>query len=280
MKKIVSLIMTAVISASLFAGCGAKNNDTITVVSREDGSGTRSAFVELLGIVDAKGNDATADTAEVTNSTSVMLATIKGNRNAIGYVSLGSLSDEVKALSVDGVAPTADNIEDGSYAIARPFNVAYKSGALSELDEDFLGFIMSDKGQKIIVEEGYINVSEGDEYAPAGLSGTVVLAGSTSVAPVMDAIADEYKELNPGVTIEIQQSGSSAGITAAIEGVCSFGMASRELKADEVAQLECVAIAMDGIAVIVNSENGVDDIKAEQVKDIYLGAVKNWSEIG
>lgn len=266
-------------SASLFSGCGAKNNDNITVVSREDGSGTRSAFVELLGVVDANGNDATADTAEVTNSTSVMLTTVKGNRNAIGYVSLGSLSADVKALRVDGIAATVDNIKSGSYAIARPFNVAYKSGALSELDEDFLNFVMSDEGQAIVIEEGYINVSEGEAYAPAGLSGTIVLAGSTSVAPVMDVLADRYKELNPGVTIEIQQSGSSAGITSAIEGVCSFGMASRELKTDEAAQLECVTIAMDGIAVIVNNENALSEITAEQVKNIYLGTLKNWSEI-
>lgn len=280
MKKIVSLVMAAVMSASLFAGCGAKTNDNITVVSREDGSGTRSAFVELLKIEDADGNDATVDTAEVTNSTSVMLTTVKGNKNAIGYVSLGALSADVKALKVDGVAATVDNIKNGSYSIARPFNVAYKNGALSGLDEDFLKFIMSADGQAIISEEGYINVSEGEAYTPAGLSGTIVLAGSTSVAPVMDVLADKYKELNAGVTIEIQQSGSSAGITSAIEGVCSFGMASRELKTDEATQLECVTIAMDGIAVIVNNENTVADIKGEQVKNIFLGTVKNWSEIG
>lgn len=280
MKKIVSLLMAAVISTGLFAGCGAKTNDSITVVSREDGSGTRSAFVELLGIVDADGGDAIVDTAEVSNSTSVVITTVKGNKNAIGYASLGSVTGDVKALKINGVAATVDNIKNGSYPVARPFNVAYKNGALSELDEDFLSFILSADGQAIINDKGYISVSEGEPYAPAGLSGKITLAGSTSVAPVMDVLADRYKELNPGVTIEIQQSGSSAGITSAIEGVCAFGMSSRGLKADEAAALECVTIAMDGIAVIVNNENGVSDIKSEQIKNIYLGSIKNWSEIG
>ena len=280
MKKIISLVMAALMSVGLFAGCGGKTSDAITVISREDGSGTRSAFVELLGVVDENGNDATVDTAEVTNSTSVMLTTVKGNRKAIGYVSMGSLSADVKALSIDGAAASVENVKNGSYSVSRPFNVVYRDGALSGLDQDFLSFIMSADGQAIISEEGYISVSEGEAYIPAGLSGTIVLAGSTSVAPVMDVIADRYKELNSGVTIEIQQSGSGAGITSAIEGVCSFGMSSRELKDEEAAQLECVTIAMDGIAVIVNTENTISDISSGQVRDIFLGAVKTWSEIG
>mgnify|MGYP004552180233 CR=1 FL=1 len=279
MKKLISLAMATVMAAGIFSGCGGNRANSISVISREDGSGTRGAFVELFKVEDVDGNDATLDTAEITNSTSVMLTTVSGNRAAIGYVSLGSLSSDVKAVKVDGVDATVENINNGSYTIARPFNIVYQEGTLSELDQDFLNFIMSKDGQEIIADKGYISVSEGETYAPAGLSGTVTLAGSTSVAPVMEVLADKYKELNSGVTIEIQQSGSSAGITSAIEGVCSFGMSSRELKPDEASRLTCVKMAMDGIAVIVNNANSVSDLTSEQVRQIFMGELTDWNKL-
>ena len=233
----------------------------ISVISREEGSGTRGAFVELMGVVDEEDNDITTVNAEITNSTSVMLTTVAGNPASIGYVSLGSLSDEVKALKVDGVEATVDTVKSGDYKVARPFLLAYKDGSLSDVAQDFLNFILSDDGQAIIGEEGYISVAEGNTYEASGLSGKIVLAGSTSVAPVMEVLADAYKALNPDVTIEIQQTGSGAGITSATEGVCDFGMSSRELKDSEAAELASTQIAMDGIAVVGSNENTLDDIK-------------------
>lgn len=305
MKKILVLTMAMLMLFTAFAGCssndsntqGSANNSTnedsstedqnsgsdlgaITVVSREDGSGTRSAFVELMGVLDENDVDMTTQTAEISNSTSVVLQTVAGNKAAIGYVSLGSLNDTVKAVEIDGVAPSIDTVKDGSYAVARPFNIVTK-GEVSDLAADFISFIMSADGQAIIEEEGYISVAENAEsYTASGLSGTISLAGSTSVSPVMDVLADAYKELNPDVTIEIQQSGSSAGISSTIEGVCDIGMASRELKDSEVAEgLTPTVIAMDGIAVIVNNENEVSALTSEQVKEIFLGNVTEWSEI-
>ena len=251
----------------------------ISVISREEGSGTRGAFVELMGVVDADKNDITTLSAEITNSTSVMLTTVAGNTSAIGYVSLGSLSDDVKAVSVDGVEATTDNIKAGSYVVARPFLVAYKDGSLSDLAQDYLNFIMSADGQAIIAEEGYISVADGEAYTASGLTGKLVLAGSTSVSPVMEVLADAYKAINPDVTIEIQQTGSGAGITSAIEGVCDFGMSSRELKDSEKAELTSTQIAMDGIAVIVNNANPVNELTSDQIKSIYLGEITDWSEI-
>ena len=295
-KKILAIAMTALMVVGV-AACGSSSSSSttdsnsadttadgmtgpISVISREEGSGTRGAFVELMGIVDDNDNDITTIDAEITNSTSVMLTTVAGNKQSIGYVSLGSLSDDVKAVKVDGVEASVDDIKNGSYSVSRPFLVAYKDGQLSELAQDYLKYILRADGQTIISENGYISVSDSAEaYTASGLSGKLVLAGSTSVSPVMEKLADAYKALNPDVTIEIQQTGSGAGITSAIEGVCDFGMSSRELKESEAAELKADQIALDGIAVIVNNENPTDDISSENIKNIYLGEVTNWEDV-
>lgn len=251
----------------------------ITVISREDGSGTRDAFTELMGIVDSNGNDATVMSAEITNSTSVMMSTVQGNKRAVGYVSLGSLSDKVKAVKVDGVEPSVDTVKDGTYKLQRPFNIAYKDGSLSDIAKDFISYIKSTEGQKIIEEEGYISIDSDTSYKSSGLKGTVTVAGSTSVAPVMNVLADKYKQLNPGVTVEIQESGSSAGIESAIQGAVEIAMSSRELKDEELETLKSETIALDGIAVIVNQSNSVDELTSQQIKSIYLGEVTKWEEV-
>ncbi len=299
MKKKILALLTASVMVLGVAACSSSTEETttegetteetteeasgmtgaISVISREEGSGTRGAFVELMGVVDEDDNDITTVNAEITNSTSVMLTTVAGNPMAIGYVSLGSLSDEVKAIKVDGVAATVEDINNGTYKVARPFLVAYKDGSLTDVAQDFLNFIMSDDGQAIINEEGYISVAEGNTYTASGMSGRIVLAGSTSVSPVMEVLADAYKALNPDVTIEIQQTGSGAGITSAIEGVCDFGMSSRALTDEEAAELVNTQIATDGIAVVVNNENPVEDMTSDQIKGIYLGEITDWSEI-
>lgn len=278
MKKLTKVFLSMVFAGAMLTGCGS-SSATITAVTREEGSGTRGAFVELMGVVDEDDNDITTVNAEITNSTSVMLTTVAGNPAAIGYVSLGSLSDDVKAVKVDGVAATVEDINNGTYKVARPFLVAYKDGSLTDVAQDFLNFIMSDDGQAIINEEGYISVAEGNTYTASGMTGRIVLAGSTSVSPVMEVLADAYKALNPDVTIEIQQTGSGAGITSAIEGVCDFGMSSRALTDEEAAELVNTQIATDGIAVVVNNENPVEDMTSDQIKGIYLGEITDWSEI-
>lgn len=287
-KKSIMVALTAtMIAGTVLTGCGNDGNDgseisadsDITVIAREEGSGTRSAFVELMGVVDADDKDITVSTAEITSSTSVMLTTVKDNIAAIGYVSLGSLSDDVKAVKVDGVEATAENVKNGSYKVSRPFNIAYKEDKLSDLAKDFISYIMSNEGQAIIEEEGYIAVGATESYTASNLEGKVVLAGSTSVAPVMEKLAEEYMKLNSGVTIEIQQSGSSAGMTSTIEDACDIGMASRDVKDSEIAEgLTATKIAVDGIAVIVNKENTfADDLTSEQIKGIYLGEITTWS---
>ena len=232
-----------------------------------------------MGIVDENDNDITTQTAEVTNSTSVMLSTVAQNEKAIGYVSLGSLSTDVKALKVDGVEATTDNIKAGKYKVARPFNLAYQDGKLTKLDEDFIKYIMSDEGQKIVDKEGYISVDSEGSYKASKLKGKITLAGSTSVAPLMDVLKDEYIKMNPDVSIEIQESGSSAGIQSAIEGATEIGMSSRELKDEEVSKLVSKQIAMDGIAVIVNKANTLDNITSDQVKSIYTGETTTWDKL-
>ena len=291
MKKLICSVMVIALVAISLVGCGSSNNSSndssngnkvtgdITVVSREDGSGTRGAFTELLGIVDDKENDATTESAEITNSTSVMMTTVKGNDNAIGYVSLGSLSDSVKEVTVDGIKGTAENVKSGKYKISRPFNLCYYDGKLSKLAEDLINFIMSDEGQKTVYKEGYISVESGKPYKASGLKGKITVAGSTSVAPLMNVIADEYKKLNPGVTIEIQESGSTAGIQSATEKAVDIGMSSRELKDDEAKTLATKKIAMDGIAVIVNKNNSIDNLTSDQIKSIYLGETTSWDHI-
>lgn len=282
LKKIV--VMALVVAMTTLVGCGngkkeVTEDTNITVISREDGSGTRSAFVELLGIVDKDNKDITVNTAEITSSTSVMITTVKDNITAIGYISLGALSDDVKAVSVDGVEATAENVKNGTYKVSRPFNVAYKEDKLSDVAQDFLSFVMSAEGQAIVTDEGYISIDTEEEYKPSGLKGKVVLAGSTSVAPVMEVLAEKYMELNKNVVVEIQQSGSSAGMTSAIEGACDIGMASRVVKPSELEKgLTALTIATDGIAVIVNMNNHlVYNLTTEQIRGIYLGDITKWS---
>lgn len=261
----------------------AKAEGPITVVSREDGSGTRGAFIELFGI--EQKNDAgekvdyTTEDAEITNSTSVMMTTIAGNTEAIGYISLGSLNDTVKAVKIDGAEPSVETIKDGSYKIARPFNIAVKDG-LSEAAEDFIKFIMSDEGQKVVEENGYISQGSEGAYTAAGLEGKVVVAGSSSVTPVMEKLKEAYVALNPKMNIEVQQNDSTTGMTSAIEGVCDIGMASRELKDSELEQgLKPTVIAMDGIAVIVNNDSPVTELSSENVKAIFTGEATDWEDV-
>ncbi len=259
------------------------NTNPIVVNSREDGSGTRGAFVELFGIEqeDESGEkvDMTIATAEITNSTSVMMTSVAGNPDAIGYISLGSLNETVKAVSIDGVAPSVDTVKDGTYPIARPFNIA-TNGDVSEAAQDFINFIMSAEGQAIVEEEGYIPMDDVTAFEGGSASGDVVVAGSSSVTPVMEVLKEAYNAINPNVNIEVQQSDSTTGMNNAIEGVCDIGMASRELKDSELeAGLTPTVIAMDGIAVIVNLENGIDNLTSEQVKGIYTGELTSWADV-
>ncbi len=275
-KRILTVLAAAALTAATLVSCG-KQNNTITVVSREDGSGTRGAFTELMGI-DKDGTDRTYAKAEISNSTSVVISTVAGNKNAIGYISLGSLNDSVKAVKVDGVDATMDNVKNGSYKISRPFIIATKD-EISDLAADFIKFILSDDGQAIVSEK-YITIGGNGAYTASGLSGKVTLAGSTSVSPLMDELAAAYKALNPDVTIEIQQSGSGAGIQSAIEGVCDIGMSSRELKdSEKEAGLTPTVMALDGIAVIVNKDNSVDALSSEQIQSIYVGETTFWADV-
>lgn len=278
-------MVVGLISCSNGAKTGSEQNapsqtsGAITVISREDGSGTRDAFTELMEITDEDGNDATTMTAEITNSTSVMASTVQGNAKAIGYVSLGSLSDKVKALKVDGVAPSVETVKDGTYKLQRPFNIAYKEAEISETAKDFMAYIMSAEGQAVIEEEGYISIDTTTSYKASGAKGTVTVAGSTSVAPVMNVLADKYRALNPDVTVEIQESGSSAGIESAIQGAVEIAMSSRELTSEELETLKSEKIATDGIAVIVNQSNSFDGLTSQQIKEIYLGNITKWEEV-
>lgn len=275
-KKLLTVLVAAALAAATLVSCG-KQNDTITVVSREDGSGTRGAFTELMGI-EKDGTDRTYAKAEISNSTSVVISTVAGNKNAIGYISLGSLNDSVKAVKVDGVDATVDNVKNGSYKISRPFIITTKDG-ISDLAADFIKFILSDDGQAIVSEK-YITVGGSGAYTASGLSGKVTLAGSTSVSPLMDELAAAYKELNPDVVIEIQQSGSGAGIQSALEGVCDIGMSSRELKdSEKEAGLTPTVMALDGIAVIVNKDNRIGTLSSEQIQSIYIGETTSWADV-
>lgn len=275
MKKITLVLILSLLSFALFASA-APESKSITVISREDGSGTRGAFVELTGVLQNKV-DKTVQTAEITNSTAVVITTVQGNPNAIGYISLGSLSSSVKALSVNGVYPTADAVKSGKYVIARPFNIAYKN--LSDVASDFLAFVMSDNGQNIIEKKGYVRVSSGTAYEAKGISGHITISGSSSVHPVMEVLVEAYESLNPSVDITLMLSDSTTGMNDAISGNSDIGMASRELKDSEKAKLNSQAIAIDGIAVIVNEKNSVSALTVEQVRDIYLGVITDWSSL-
>ncbi len=287
MKKF--LVMTAVMMAA-FTGCGGASDagaedagGRITVISREEGSGTRGAFVELFGIEerDESGEkiDKTTDMAEITNSTAVMMTTVSGNTEAIGYVSLGSLNDTVKTVSIDGVEASVEAIKDGSYKAARPFNIA--TGAeVSEVTQDFINFILSEEGQTIVEENGYISKGDTGAYNGTAPAGKVIAAGSSSVSPVMEKLKEAYQKVNTNASVEVQQSDSTTGMTSVIEGMCDIGMASRELKDSELEKgLIPTVIAMDGIAVVVNHENTVNELDSTEVKEIYTGTVTDWAEV-
>ena len=255
----------------------------ITICSREDGSGTRGAFIELFGIEekDADGNkvDNTTEAAKITNSTSVMLSTVAQDENAIGYVSLGSLNDTVTAVKIDGAEATAENIESGDYKVVRPFNIATKDD-VSEAAQDFINYIMSADGQKVVEDNGYIAVSENAAFKSNGAKGKIVVAGSSSVTPVMEKLAEAYQKVNTGAQVEVQQSDSTTGMTSAAEGTCDIGMASRDLKDSETqAGLTPTAIALDGVAVIVNNKNSLEDISSDAVKNIYTGTTTDWADV-
>ena len=285
MKKLLSIGLASILLLGALAGCGsaqkAAGNDTISVLTREEGSGTRGAFIELLGIEqkDADGNktDKTIATAETTNSTSVMITTVEGNKSAIGYISLGSLDkSKVKDLKVDGVEATAENVKNGTYKVARPFNIATK-GDVSGVASDFIKFILSEQGQQIVEKNGYISEGNTGAYEAANLSGTVKVGGSSSVTPVMEKLQEAYLAINSGAEIELQESDSTTGMTQAIDGTCDIGMASRDLKDSELeAGLTPTAIAMDGICVIVNNANDITDLSTDDIAAIFKGERTEW----
>jgi len=283
MKKLLYKLTGVMLLAGMLTGCGSASSNDISVISREDGSGTRGAFIELFGIEqkDEEGNkvDYTTEEAMITNSTSVMMTTVAGDEYAIGYVSLGSLNDTVKAVDIDGVEATAENIKNDSYKIARPFNIATK-GEVSEATQDFINFILSSEGQTVVEEAGYISKGNTGAFTGTNPSGKIVVAGSSSVTPVMEKLKEAYVALNPGVEIEIQQNDSSTGMTLAMDGICDIGMASRELKDSELeGGLVAQAIAMDGIAVVVNNDSSVDELLSQLVQDIYRGEITTWEEV-
>ena len=264
------------------AGSSSKSQ-TITVVSREDGAGTRGAFIELFGIEekDASGKkvDNTTDDATITNSTEVMMTTVAGDEAAIGYTSLGALNSSIKALKVDGAEATAANVKSGTYKISRPFNIATK-GTVSEVTQDFINYILSEDGQKIVESNGYISQGNSGAFTSNGASGKIVVAGSSSVTPVMGKLLEAYQKVNTGAKIELQENDSTTGMTAAIDGTCDIGMASRELKdSEKSAGLTNQVIALDGIAVIVNNKNSASNITSEQVKAIFTGETTDWSNV-
>ena len=279
-KKMVGLVLALLLGAS--AAC-AEMSGEITVVSREEGSGTRGAFVELTGVEakNAEGMkvDNTTEEAVVTNSTNVMMTTVAGDASAIGYISLGSLNDTVKAVQIGGVNATVENIKAGTYSLARPFNIAVKEG-LSDVAQDFVSFILSAECQAVIAENKCIPLDDAPAYAGKQVAGKIVVAGSSSVTPVMQKLKEAYQAVNPSAEIEVQQSDSTTGMQSAMDGICDIGMASRDLKdSEKEAGLIGTTIAMDGIAVIVNQENPVETLTLEQVKAIFTGEITDWSEV-
>ena len=297
MKKFIAVLSVATMAAGLAVGCGSADSGSsddksskgdwdssndITIVSREDGSGTRGAFIELFGIEEKKDGekvDMTTDDAQITNSTSVMLTSVASDEYAIGYVSLGSLDDTVKAVSIDGAEATVENIKNGTYTIARPFNIATK-GEVSDIAQDFINYIMSAEGQAVITENGYIGSDDAAAFESNGATGKVTVSGSSSITPVMEKLKEAYTAVNSGAEIEIQESDSTTGMTDAAAGTSDIGMASRELKDSETEQgLTATTIAMDGIAVVVNLDNPTANLTSDQVKGVYVGDVTSWDEL-
>lgn len=282
-KKIVGILAAAVIGTTAFATVASAASGTINVISREDGSGTRGAFVELFGIEEEKDGekvDMTTEDASITNSTSVMMTTVAGDENAIGYISLGSLNDTVRAVKIDGAEATAENVANDTYKVSRPFNIV-TGEKVSDAAQDFINYIMSSDGQQIIEDNGYIKAdTEAKAYEAADVKGKVVVAGSSSVSPVMEKLKEGYEAANKNVTVEVQQSDSTTGITSAAEGICDIGMASRELKDEETKEnLTATVIAQDGIAVVVNNENDVEELTSDQVKAIFTGETTEWEDL-
>ena len=287
MKKVLCTLLGMVFAFSILVGCNRQaefsNVNNVTVVSREDGSGTRGAFIELLGIEekdsDGNKNDNTTIEANITNNTSVMMTTVQSDIYAIGYASLGSLNDSVKALKIDGVEPTAENIDNGNYKIARPFNIAISQN-LNKEAQDFVDFILSSDGQAIVANTGYVPVKNKGEYEKKDISGKIVIAGSSSVSPVMEKLKEAYEKINKDATIEIQTSDSTTGITSVKEGICDIGMSSRDLTDSESSSgITSIKIAMDGIVIIVNKENSYDNLSSQDVKEIYVGDIFTWNNI-
>lgn len=299
MKKHLAAVLCAAMVTLGLAGCAsefsgessadsnqgdapsANSANAISVYSREDSSGTRGAFVELLGIEekDAAGKkvDKTIPSASITNSTSVMMTSVASDKNAIGYISLGSLNDTVKALAIDKAQPSADNVKSGDYKVARPFNIVTKDD-LSDVAQDFVKYILSSDGQKIIEKSGYIAVDDNAEaYQASNKEGKIVVAGSSSITPVMEKLAEAYSALNPHIKVEINQSDSTTGVNMTTEGSCDIGMVSRALK-DSEKGVKAITIAQDGIAVIVNKDSHVDELTSAQVKDIYVGNLTTWDD--
>lgn len=295
MKKSVSLLLAGLMLCGALAGCGGNGSNgasesgtddsastgmsgVITVISREDGSGTRSAFVELTGVEDDNGDNTTVD-AEIANKTDVVLTSVAGNESAIGYVSLGSLNDTVKAIQVDGVDATVENVKSGDYTLSRPFNIATK-GEPTGVAKDFINFILSADGQAIVEEEGYIKVNDAAEaFTTDGSEGQIAVGGSSSVSPVMEKLIEAYQAVNPKAKIELQTSDSTSGMTGAMDGTFAIGMASRELKDEERAELTPTSIALDGIAVVVNPANTITGLTMDQIKSIYTGETTDWADV-
>lgn len=277
------LLMAAGAGSCCFAAGKWNKRSQINVISREDGSGTRGAFIEIFGIEkkndEGKKIDYTTEEAAITNSTAVMLSSVAGDKYAIGYVSLGSLNNSVKALQIDGAEASVENINNGSYKISRPFNIAVKDN-LSEVATDFVNYILSDEGQNVIAANKYIKVKTSGSFQTKAPKGKVVVAGSSSVSPVMEKLIEAYKKINPNATLELQTSDSTTGVTNAINGTCDIGMASRSLKSSEKEKgVNEVTIAIDGIAVIVNQENPTVGLTKAQVESIFTGKVEKWNKI-
>ena len=292
-KRMAAFMAVAVLAAGTMAGCGKSGNGeaefdsskNITVVSREDGSGTRGAFIELTGVEqkDADGNkvDMTTEDAIIQSSTQNVLTSVSGDTYAIGYISLGSLNDTVKAVKVDGTEATTDNVKSGAYAVQRPFNIVTKTDEVSDAAADFISYIMSAEGQKIIEDNGYIAVNENAEsYKASGAKGEVKVSGSSSVTPVMEKLKEAFEAVNSDITVTINQSDSSTGVQDAIDGKSDVGMASRDLKDSEVeGGAVNTVIAKDGIAIIVNKDSTVDNLTSEQIMKIYTGEYKTWADV-
>lgn len=296
-KRMMTALVAGAMMTGMLAGCGGSSNSTdsasgsagaealsgtIDVVSREDGSGTRGAFVELTGVQTEEGGNKTDNTtadAVIANQTEVMMQNVSTDQYAIGYASMGSLNDSVKAVSIDGVEAIADNVLNDSYAISRPFNIVL-NGEADGVAADFINYILSADGQQVISDAGYIQVdSEADAFESDGSTGDITVAGSSSVTPVMEKLKEAYETVNTGANITIEESDSTTGINSTKEGICDIGMASRELSDDEAADLTSTQIALDGIAVIVNPENSINDLSLEQVRQIYTGEITDWADL-